>query len=84
MKCGLNESLCDVAQMELLEMWLKLKFNILKSHLKLDMGNTCGCSEDTLAVERTNELDCSNVFSSESLEQTDSYEESTKEKTANQ
>ena len=65
-------------------MWLKLMFSYLKSHLKFDMGNTCGCSEDTLAFEMTNELDCSNVFSSDALEQTDSYEEPTKEKAANQ
>ena len=70
--------------MEVLEMWFKLKFSILKSHLKFDMGNTCGCSEDTLAFEMTNELDCSNIFSSGVLEQTDSYKEPTKEKTTKQ
>ena len=26
------------------------------------MGNTCECSEESLAVERLNELDCSNIF----------------------
>ena len=26
------------------------------------MGNTCECSEESLAAERLNELDCSNIF----------------------
>ena len=70
--------------MEVLEMWLKLKFSIFRSHLKFDMGNICRRSEDSLAFETTDEIDCSNVFSSGSLEQTDSYEEPAKEKTAKQ
>ena len=79
MKCG-----SDVSA----KMWFKLKFSSnLKSHLKLDMGNFnfCGCSEEALAAERTSELDCSkNLLTFGALEQTESFEEPTIQKTANQ
>ena len=45
------------------------------------MGNTCGCSEESLAIERLNELDCTNIFGY-AHPRSGSYIEPTKEKTA--
>ena len=64
-----------------MKLWLKCKLGIFLSQLKLKMGNTCGCSEESLAVERNNELDCSNIFG---YGPDMSVIEPTKEKTANE
>ena len=63
-----------------LKMWLKLRLGILTLQLKPYMGNTCGCSEESLINGKNNEFDCSNICGLGAPRETESYIELTKVK----